>query len=165
MNNNVTIEYDENIICKLKEMIELGLNKLKSFVKSDESKFEVFREMDERFNDIAKNLEKYEFLSNEFNYFLSISSKILYVIHRNCENHSFGHCEYAVELFDFFIEIWDVKIQFIHSKITFRGYDEIQKEFEKRYWEYEREFYLHVHESDEGYCEEEIYDIHKKLRG
>ena len=34
INYNPPIEFDEDIISKIKEMIEKGLNKLKSFVKS-----------------------------------------------------------------------------------------------------------------------------------
>lgn len=35
INYNPPIEFDEDIISKIKEMIEKGLNKLKSFVKSN----------------------------------------------------------------------------------------------------------------------------------
>ena len=38
----------------------------------------------------------------------------------------FGHCEFAIELFDFFIEIWDAKIRLIENFS--------KKEFEKAVW-------------------------------
>lgn len=87
--NNLTIEYDEGVIRKIKEMIENGLNKLQTFVKSERSNnLKYYYELDEKFNNIAKNLKKFEFLNNEFNYFILISSKILYIIKLNHENTS-----------------------------------------------------------------------------
>lgn len=161
---NPTIEYNENILAKIKEMIETGLKKLKSLVKSEDNmQFKIYYEIDEKFNNIAKKLEKYEFLSNEFNYFISISSKIKYIIYKNCENNSFGHFDYALELFELYDEILDAKIELIHDS-NFEKYENMQVNFRNIYWEYEREFYLNIHVSNGDFTQEEIYKIHENLR-
>lgn len=164
---NITIAYDENIITKIKELIKNGVEKLESFVKSKtKPDLSFYNELDEKFNHIAKNLEKYEFLDNEFNYFLSISSKILYIVRRNYQNDSFGHCDYALELFDFFMEILDAKINLINNfcEDETRKYEKIQTEFKARYWDFESEFYLNIYKSTGEFSEEELYKIHENLR-
>lgn len=165
--NNLTVEYNEEIISKIEEMIKKGLNKLKSFANSMKTNnLEFYYEMDERFNNIAKKLEKYEFLNDEFEYFLSVSSKILYIIRKNCKDHTFGHCDYALKLFDFIIEILESKQELIknYSENELNNYERAQKDFEDRYWEYQKEFYLNIHDSDGELSEKEIYNIHEKLR-
>ena len=163
MNSNIeksiTIEYDENIIRRVE--------KLESFVKSKTKlSMSFYNEFDEKFNHIAKNLEKYEFLDNEFNYFLSISSKILYIVRKNYQNDSFRHCDYALELFDFFMEILDAKINLINNfcEDEIRKYEKIQTEFKARYWDFESEFYLNIHKSTGEFSEKELYKIHENLR-
>ena len=42
-------------------MINEGFDKLKSFIKIKSSKFKAYNELEEKFNDIANNLEKYDF--------------------------------------------------------------------------------------------------------
>lgn len=161
---NHAIAYDENIITKIKEMIESGLNKLKFLVKSENKiKFKIYYEIDKKFNSIAKKLEKYDFLSNEFKYFISISSKIKYIIYKNCKNDSFGHFDYALELFELYDEILDAKIELIHNS-NFEKYEKMQVNFRNVYWEYEREFYLNIHVSNGDFTQEEIYRIHENLR-
>ena len=165
--NNLTIEYDEGVIRKIKEMIENGLNKLQTFVKSERSNnLKYYYELDEKFNNIAKNLKKFEFLNNEFNYFISISSKILYIIKLNHENTSFGFCEYALNLFDFFIEIWEAKMNLLnnYSENEIKNYEKIQIEFKDRYWNYESKFYLEIYKTMEDFKPHEIYEIHENIR-
>lgn len=165
--NKPTIEYDEEIILNIKEMIKKGLNKLESFIKSEKTNnLEFYHEMDERFNNIAKKLEKHKILNNEFEYFLSVSSKISYIVLKNCEDYSFGHCDYALELFDFLIDILEAKQELIknYSEKELKKYEKAQEYFENRYWEYQKEFYLNIHESDGKFSEKEIYNIHEKLR-
>lgn len=148
-----TIDYDKEIVSKIKEMIKKGLNKLESFIKSEKTNnLEFYHEMDERFNNIAKKLEKYEFLDNEFEYFLSVSSKISYIVLKNCEDYSFGHCDYALELFDFLIEILEAKQELIknYSEKELKKYEKAQEYFENRYWEYQKEFYLNIHKPDDN---------------
>ena len=118
------------------------------------------------FNNIAKKLEKHKILNNEFEYFLSVSSKISYIVLKNCEDYSFGHCDYALELFDFLIEILEAKQELIknYSEKELKKYEKAQEYFENRYWEYQKEFYLNIHESDGKFSEKEIYNIHEKLR-
>ena len=142
INTNLSIDYDAIIISKIKEMIKEGLYKLKSFVEvKKQSKFKIYYELEEKFNEIALKLEKYEFLNNELNYFLSISDKILYIVNENCINTSFGHCDFALNLFDVFIELLESKIRLIRH-----------------------DFYNEIYESTGEFSEKELYEIHKSLR-
>ena len=83
INQNIPIEYDPEIISKIKEMIKEGLKKLKTIVKVKQSKFEKYYELEEKSNAIALKLEKCEFFNEELDYFLMIAEKILYIIHKN----------------------------------------------------------------------------------
>ena len=118
MTQNQTIDYDSKIIPKIKKIINEGFEKLKTFVNIKSSKFKEYEELEEKFNDIANNLEKYDFFNDELTYFLLITDEILYIIYENCENTSFGHYDFALELFDFFIEIWNEKIKLIKNYST-----------------------------------------------
>lgn len=111
-------------------------------------------------------LENYEIFNEELNYFLSISDKILYIIYQNCKDPSFGHCDFALELFDFFIEMWNAKIKLINnfSKKEFENYEEFKNNFKIRYGSYRHEFYLEIHISNNEFSEEEMYEIHESLR-
>lgn len=167
MNQNITV-VDENIISKIREMIEAGWRKLKSFVKlENNSKLEFYQEIDEKFNEIALKLEQYDFLSNEFDFFLLIKSKILYIIHENCKNNQFGHCEFILDLFDFFIEIWDAKLNLINhlSDEELQKYESHQIEFKRRYFELNKYFYREIYSPDADYSEEKIYSVMEKMRG
>ena len=56
INTNLSIDYDAKIISKIKEMIKEGLYKLKSFVEvKKQSKFKIYYELEEKFNEIASN--------------------------------------------------------------------------------------------------------------
>lgn len=166
MNNSQTIEYDPNIISKIKEILKEGFEKLKSFVKHEKSDFNLYYELDGKFNEIALKLEKYEFLNDQLDYFLSISDKILYIIHQNCEDSNFGHCDFALELFDFFIEIWNAKIELVNnfSEKELEKYEEFKNSFKSRYGSYRHEFYLEVYKSENEFSEDEMYEIHQSLR-
>ena len=116
INNHSIFAYDDTLIEKIRQILQQGLEKLKAFVKTrKESKFTVYDELDEKFNEIAQKLEKCEILNDEFNYFLAISDKILYIVKKNCEDPSFDHCEFALELFDFFKELWNQKIELLND--------------------------------------------------
>ena len=170
MNNtseNITIAYDPKIISKIKEMINEGLAKLKSFVAvKKQSKFEIYNELDKKFDDISKKLSKYEFLNEELNYFLLISDEILYIIYQNCENNLFGHCDFALELFDFFMEIWDAKTKLYenYSESELKNYDKLKILFKKRYHAYRREFYWNIYEYSDDFDETTTYEFAKTLK-
>lgn len=74
-----------------------------------------------------------ESLNDEFEYFLFIKRKILHIVYQNCEDENYGHCDYALELFDFFMEIWDARIklnrEFIQEELEL--YKEQQISFKK----------------------------------
>ena len=161
-NHNITIEYDENIISRIKEMIEEGWQELKAFVKSKKSsKFEIYRDLDQKFEDIAKNIRNLKFFQNEFNYLLFVRSKILYIIYQNCIDVSFGHIDFALDLFDFFVEIWDSKLN-CKSKDQ---YDSLQKEFKQKQFKFKREFYWNIYQYSDDFNENEMYEFAKSLRG
>ena len=72
INKDLAIEYDPDILSKIKEIIKESFEKLKSFVKHDKSNFKIYYELDGKFNEIALKLEKYELLNEQLDYFLSI---------------------------------------------------------------------------------------------
>lgn len=166
INKDLAIEYDPDILSKIKEIIKESFEKLKSFVKHDKSNFKIYYELDGKFNEIALKLEKYELLNEQLDYFLSISDKILYIIYQNCKDPSFGHCDFALELFDFFIEMWNAKIKLINnfSKKELENYKEFINDFKSKYGSYRHEFYLEIYKSENDFSEKEMYDIHKSLR-
>lgn len=162
--NNLSIVNDETIIEKTNQIIQQVLEKLKAFVKTQkESKFTVYDELDEKFNEIAQKLEKCEILNDEFNYFLTISDKILYIVHKNCKNPSFDHCDFALELFDFFKELWDQKIELLNdfSDEKLKAY-EIQQT--RRYFELNKRFYREIYVPNPYYSEKEMYPVMSQMR-
>lgn len=168
INTNISIDYDSEIISKIKKMIKEGLYKLKSFVKvKKQSKFEIYHELEEKFNEIALKLEKYEFLNNELNYFLSISDKVIYIVHKNCIDTSFGHCDFALHLFDVFIELLESKIRLINNycNLELKRHKKFNIHFKNIYGEIRHEFYNEIYESSEEFSEKELYEIHESLRG
>lgn len=120
--------------------------------------------MKEKFLEIAILLEKCEFLTEEFHYFLAIKDKILYIIHENCKNSSFGYYDFALDLLNLFISIWNIKIKFLTQQIKLEEYIHFQKEFEKKYIQYRQEFYLLIHKDDSEFSDNEIYHMHERLR-
>lgn len=167
MNTNHAVEYNNNILFKIKKMINEGLEKLKSFINSEnEKKLKKYYELDKKFNQIAVKLEKIGFLNYELNYFLSISDKILYIVHENCKNISFGHCDFALHLFDVFIELLESKIRLInnYSEFELKRYEKFKVHFKKIYSNIRHEFYNEIYESSGEFSENELYNIHESLR-
>ncbi len=166
-NKSITIEYDPDIISKLKEIIKEGFEKLKTIIKSkNESNFDIYYELDEKFNEIALKLEKYEILHNELDYFLLISDKILYIVYKNCENNLFGHYDFALDLFDFFMEIWDTKLHLLKNYSTpeIEKHQKLKEDFDEKYFEFNKKFHMEIYEPDENYSEKEFYNIMKSMR-
>lgn len=76
------IVYDSEIINNMKEILNEEYEKLKSFDNIESSK--LYSELEEKFNDIANNLETCEFFYDELEYFLLITDQILYITYQNC---------------------------------------------------------------------------------
>ena len=165
-NKNIAIVYDPEIISKIKDMIKESFEKLKNFINIKSSKFNAYYELEEKFNNITNNLEKYEIFNDESTYFLLISDEILYIIYQNCKNASFGHCDFALELYDFFMEIWNAKIQLTnnYSNDEFKKHEKLKIDFKKRYHEYRREFYWNIYEYCDDFDENETYEFAKCLK-
>lgn len=167
MNKDITIEYDPNIVTKIKKIIKEGFEKLKTLIKSkNKADFDIYHELDNNFNEIILQLENNEIFNEELDYFLLITDQILYIVYENCKSNDFGHCEFAVELFDFFIEIWNAKIQVIEnfSNEEFEKYNEFLIESKKRYHAFRREFYWNIYEYSDDFDEKETYNFTKNLR-
>lgn len=166
MNNsttNITIAYDPKIISRIKEMIIEGFDKLKSFVTVKKQSYEIYDEIKNKFDEISLKLEGYEFFNEELDYFLMITEKILYIIQKNCENPSFGHCNFALELFDFFIDVWDEKIRLINDSSDLTKYEHCQNIFKRKYFEYNEKFYKEIHVNND-FPKEKFYRIMESMR-
>jgi hypothetical protein len=172
INQNIPIEYDPEIISKIKEMIKEGFDKLKTFVKTkiDEKtiqtpNFKFYNELDQKFDEISYRLKELK-LCDEHNYFLSISDYILYIIRQNSIDSTFGHCNFALELLEFFMELFKTNLEFYDSDIKVSNeFKATQKRFKERYWDYRYIFYSAIYQSSGDFTEEEMYKIHKRLRG
>lgn len=101
---NQSIVYDEKTIFKVKEMIAAGLNKLKLFKCKKLGNLDFYNDLKETFTEIALNLKELK-LWNELDYFLSISLYIEYIVYKNSIDSSFGHCSFAIELLNFYINL------------------------------------------------------------
>lgn len=168
MKEDQTVVYDLEILTKIKKMIKEGFEKLKTLVNSiKSSNFEIYYEVKEVLNKISTKLINIESFKNEYEYLILLKSEILHIIYKNCEDSSFGHCSFALELMDFFIEIWDAKVDLAenYSEVELKKYEKLQNSFKKRYRKYRREFYCNIYELSEDYSEEELYNIHASLRG
>lgn len=164
---DIIIDYDPNILFKIKEIIKNGFEKLKIAVQSRfNSDFKIYYELDGKFNEIALMLEKYEILHEELDYFLLISDKILYIIKKNCENNSFGHYDFTLDLFDFFMEIWDAKLYLLNNYSTseLENHQNLKEDFNKKYFEFNKKFHREIFQPDENYSEREIYNVMKSMR-
>ena len=154
IHKNIPIVYNPEVLDNIKEMIKEGLDKLNSFVKTKINEkniktpnFEFYNELDLKFDEISFKLKELK-LCDEFNYFLSISDYILYIVHQNSIDSAFGHCNFALELLDFFTELFKT----------------MQKNFKERYWDYRYIFYSDIYQSSGSFTDEEMYEIHKSLR-
>lgn len=121
-----TVVYDEDIISKIKEIMEKGVTKLKSFIKSKiKPDLKLYNELDCEFDDILSKLEDLK-LCQERRYFLSIKRMILYIVRKNSYDKDFGHCNFALELLHFFIEMFKTNIDFYQNntqvKESFKEY-------------------------------------------
>lgn len=169
MNSNIeksiTIEYDENIIRKIKEIIKKGVKKLESFVKSKtKPDLSFYTELEKEFDDITSKLEELE-LWMERKYFLSIEDKILYIVYENSYNPDFGHRNFALELLEFFKNMFKTNLTIYKTN----EYDEnhcknLQIIFKKKYHDYRRIYYQNIYEPDENYPENELYKLLKDLK-
>lgn len=129
---------------------------------SEKFEFDIYRELDDKFDDIANNLRNFDYFQFEFKYFLFIKNKILYIVYQNCKDNSFGHCDFALKLLDFFIEIWEAKIN-LKPNLSEDQYISLQNEFKKRYHEYKREYYWDIYKYSEDFNEKEMYEFAKRL--
>ena len=162
MNENITIGYNEKIISNIKELLKLGWNKLKSFVKSkNKSNFDFYHDLNQKLEAISNLLRDNSSFEKEFNYFLFVKDNISYVVYKNCEDNSFGYCDYALKLLEFFIEIWDARI---NSSPTSLEYENLHISFKKRYHQYRREFFEDIYVQSGDFSSEEMYNVHKRLR-
>lgn len=165
--NNYTIDYTPEIIVKIKKMIKEGFEELKLFVKSKiNSTFNKYYELEEKLNNISDKLRNLNSFSNEFEYYCFVKGKILHIIYENCKNNSYGHCDFALELFNFFIEVWNEKIRLNNnnSKKQLEIYKQKQNNFKNRLHKYRREFYCNIYTFSNEFSEDEMYNIHSSLR-
>ena len=105
-------------------------------------------------------------LCNEYIYFLLISDYILYIVEQNSIDSSFGHCDIAIELLDFFMEIFTTNMNFYNKslKITDEEFETLKIHFKKQYRKYRSQFYCDIYQPTGDFTEEEMYEIHKSLR-
>lgn len=161
---NPTIEHDENIIAKIREMIEKGLDKLKFFLKSERKpNLDFYNELDDAFDEIISKLEYLE-LWEERRYFLPISRMILHIIYENSKDNNFGYCEFALELLDFFIELFEINTAFYTSKCNKEEFDLHRNICKQRYHDYRRIYYRNIYKPSGNYSEKELYEILKGLK-
>ena len=168
INNNITIEHDSKTLLKIKELIEIGFKKLKHYINSKKSKnknMNFYYDLKERFNKIYIELKELK-LCNELRYLLSISQFIDYIVYQNSINDSFGHCEFALELLDFCIEIFKTNFDYYlnSNNMSFEEFELFQEEIKRKHREYRREFYNKVYEKSGNYADNELYEIHESLR-
>lgn len=106
-------------------------------------------------------------MCNEYNYFLSILDYILYIVRQNSIDTNFGHCNFALELLDFFMELFKTNINFYISnrKFSTSEFKTTQKKFKERYWDFRYVFYSDIYQSSGDITEKEMYKIHEQLRG
>lgn len=164
--NNLTIEYDEGIIRKIKELIENGLNKLKTVVKSKiKPNLSFYNELDQEFDYISLKLEELNLLQ-ELRYFLSIKRMILYIIYKNSYDNHFGHCNFALELLTSFINMFKTNIKFYENGHSINEY-EFEKhltDYKKKYHDYRRVYYQSIYEPNERYSEKKLYETLKDFK-
>lgn len=165
--DNITIEYDLETLTKIKKMIEEGFYKLKSFIKSinKTSNSNIYEELDKDFDTIILKLKESK-LCIEHDYFLSIKDYILYIVRKNSIEPSFEHCNFAVELLEFFKELFKTNLNYYKNSVKIPN-DEFkiqQKKFKEKYWKYRYTFYSEIYQTSNEFSEEEIYKIHESLR-
>lgn len=169
VNNNIAIEYDPDILSKIKEIIKEGFEKLKCFVElktkeiKEISNFSFYDELKLQFREISMKLKELK-LCREHYYFISIKDYILYIVRQNSLDSTFGHCNFTVELFNFFMELFKTNVNFYKSLTkNNEEFDMMQNRFKEQYWEYRSKFYCDVYQPTGDFTDEEMYQIHKSL--
>ena len=165
-NKNIAIAYNENIISKIFNLMNSSYEKLKNFIKTKELNVKFYYELNERFNDIALKLEKL-MLYEELGYFLALTRYISYIIKKNIDDEKFGHCDFALELLNFFIELFQTNLNFykVIDKTSINEFNNTQEKLKMRYWQYRRKFYLNIYDPADNLCEDEIIKIMESMRG
>ena len=167
MTSNIPPKYDSIIEFKLKESLKLlkTFSKLKYNIKITRIiNLMFYNELDKNFDDISLKLKELK-LCDEYNYFLSISDYILYIVHQNSTDSKFGHYNFPVELLDFFMELFKASMNFYKSSTTNNEeFTTMQAQFEEQYWKYRSQFYCEIYQPTGDFTEEEMYEIHKSLR-
>lgn len=163
INYNPPIEFDEDIISKIKEMIEKGLNKLKSFVKSKtNSNLNFYNELNCEFDEIVSKLEELE-LWEERRYFLAVEDMVLYIVHENSLDDHFGHYNFAVEVLNFYVELFKANLEFYANDVSVddEKFKRHQESYKKEYHNYRRTFYQTIYVPSGNHTDEELYEILK----
>ena len=165
INKNQTIVYDEDIIFKIKDLIKMGLDKLKSFVESKSLDLEFYNDIKESFTKISLMLKELK-LWSELNYFNSISPYIEYIVYQNSLNSSFGHCSFAIELLRYYLELIKTNFNFYLglSNMNFEEFESFQVESKRKNLEFMCKFYGEIYELSGDYLEDELYQIQESLR-
>jgi len=90
---------------------------------------------------------------------------VLYIVHENSHNPHFGFCSFALELLNFFIDMFKKNIEFYTTESGFDKAEFInhQKSYKKKYHEYRSIFYQGIYESSGKYSENELYEFLKGL--
>ncbi|SEL20852.1 hypothetical protein SAMN05216439_0158 [Methanobrevibacter gottschalkii] len=162
---NQSIVYDEKTIFKVKEMIVAGLNKLKLFKCKKSGNLDFYNDLKETFTEIALNLKELK-LWNELDYFLSISLYIEYIVYKNSIDSSFGHCSFAIELLNFYINLIKTSSDYYLNltEMSIKDFGIYQNETKTRYRQYRRKFHTDVYVLSGDFTEDQMYEIHASLR-
>lgn len=159
-NTIITISYDEEIISKLKEMLEEGGQKLKSFVKAKKEilhsnqNLDFYNDLKDEFKNIALKLKELN-LFEELRYFLSVSHMINYIVYKNSIDSSFGYCGFAVELLEFYLDMFQTNVD---------GHEfDVESQSKRKYCQYARKFYWDICNPDDDFATEEMHEFGKNL--
>ena len=155
-NTIITISYDKEIISKLKEMLEENWQKLKSFVKdkNQEVNLDFYNDLKGEFKNIALKFKELKLLG-ELRYLLSISHMINYIVWKNSIDSSFGYCGFAVELLEFYLDMFQ-------TNLDSHEFD-IKSEYKRKYCEYARKFYCEIYNEDDDFVTEEMHEFSKNI--
>lgn len=115
-----------------------------------------------KLNNISLKLKELR-LCKELGYFLSISDLIKYIVYKNSVDSSFGYCCFDVELLEFFQNIFKTNLEFYDNPNDVR-FQKAQEEFNRKQFEYIRQFYWDIYVSDDDFDKEDMYEIAKSLR-
>ena len=168
-NNNILLECNRHRISEIEELSNDGFEKLKSSIEKSSRttanpNFELYGELNQTFYEISLKLKELKLYSEHY-YFVSIKDYILYIARQNSVDSTFGHCNFALELLDFFMELFKSNLKFYDSKIeTCDEFKRLQKKFKERYWDYRCIFYSDIYHPSGDFTEEEMYELHKSLR-